>query len=77
MTAPIPHKARHDRMLALAENMLTLHKQLASAKSEAQTTVLQRQIASTDADKASESAALVQEQPAKYSPRRTIKHSTK
>ena len=43
-------KSRHDRMVALVENMLTLHKQLATAKSEAQTTVLQRQIPSTDAE---------------------------
>jgi len=50
MPARTPHKPRHDRMVPLAENMLTLHKQLASAKSEAQTTVLQRQIAATDAE---------------------------
>ena len=46
----IRDKSRHDRMVAPVENMLTLHKQLASAKSEAQTTVLQRQIAATDAE---------------------------
>ncbi len=41
---------RHDRMVALVEQMLTLHKQLAAAKSESQKTVVQRQIDATDAE---------------------------
>jgi hypothetical protein len=43
-------KSRHDCMVALVENMLTLHKQLAEAKSEAERTVIQRQVESTDAE---------------------------
>ena len=43
-------KARHDRMVRLVESMLALHKQLAAATSEAQKTVMQRQIAATDAE---------------------------
>ncbi|MDP8224622.1 MAG: TaqI-like C-terminal specificity domain-containing protein [Candidatus Lernaella stagnicola] len=42
-------KARHDRMVQLVESMLALHKQLAAATSEAQKTVMQRQIDATDA----------------------------
>jgi hypothetical protein len=41
---------RHDRMVNLVDSMLALHKQLAAAKSEAQKTVLQRQIDATDAE---------------------------
>ncbi len=39
-----------DRMVALVEQMLALHKSLAAANSEAQRTVLQRQIDATDAE---------------------------
>ncbi len=41
-------KARHDRMVQLVERMLTLHKQLAVAKTTHDTTVLHRQIDTTD-----------------------------
>ena len=41
-------KARHDKMAALVEQMLALHKQLAAAKSPHGKTVLQRQIDATD-----------------------------
>jgi hypothetical protein len=41
-------KARHDRMVALVEQMLSLHKQLAAAKTPDSKTVLQRQIEATD-----------------------------
>jgi len=41
-------KARHDRMVALVEQMLTLHKELAAAKTPDAKTVLQRQIEATD-----------------------------
>jgi len=43
-------KGAHDKMVALVDSMQTLHKQLANAKSEAQKTVIQRQIAATDAE---------------------------
>jgi hypothetical protein len=43
-------QSRHARMVALVESMLTLHKQLAIAKSEARKTVVQRQIDATDAE---------------------------
>ncbi|MBU4271170.1 MAG: N-6 DNA methylase [Planctomycetes bacterium] len=43
-------KAYHDRMVKLVDSMLALHKQLAAAKSEAQKTVIQRQIDATDAE---------------------------
>ena len=43
-------KAKHERMVRLVENMLTLHKHLAAAKSEARKTVIQRQIDATDAE---------------------------
>ena len=43
-------KAVHDRMVTLADSMLALHKTLASAKSEAQRGVIQRQIDATDAE---------------------------
>jgi hypothetical protein len=41
-------KARHDNMVALVEQMLSLHKQLAAAKTDHDKTILQRQIDSTD-----------------------------
>ena len=39
---------RHERMVALVENMLGLHKQLAAAHTPHEKDLLQRQIASTD-----------------------------
>jgi uncharacterized protein with gpF-like domain len=42
-------KAMHDKMVALVENMLELHKRLASAKTPQEKEMLSRQIASTDA----------------------------
>jgi len=47
---PIPGTEEANRMVTLVTSMLTLHKQLASAVSEAQRTVLDRQIAATDAE---------------------------
>jgi len=41
-------KTAHDCMVNLVDTMQTLHKRLAAAESEAQKTVLQRQIAATD-----------------------------
>ncbi len=41
-------KARHDKMVFLVEQMLSLHKQLASAKTAHEKTSLQRQIDATD-----------------------------
>ena len=41
-------KARHDRMVALVDQMLELHKQLASAKTDHEKNVIQRQIDATD-----------------------------
>lgn len=41
-------KARHDRMVELVEGMLTLHRQLASAKTNHEQTALRRQIDATD-----------------------------
>ena len=41
-------KARHDRMVRLVEEMLTLHEQLATAKTPHEQTALQNQIAATD-----------------------------
>ncbi|HHT9105764.1 MAG TPA: Eco57I restriction-modification methylase domain-containing protein [Candidatus Wujingus californicus] len=41
-------KARHDRMVELVNQMLELHKQLASAKTNHDKTVIQRQIDATD-----------------------------
>jgi hypothetical protein len=41
-------RKKHDGMVALVESMLDLHKHLGVAKSEAETRVLQRQIAATD-----------------------------
>jgi len=43
-------KAPHDRMVNVVDSMLAMHKQLASAKSEAQRGAIQRQIDATDAD---------------------------
>jgi hypothetical protein len=43
-------KARHDRMVELVDSMLTLHKQLADAKSATQKEIIQRQIHATDAE---------------------------
>jgi hypothetical protein len=41
-------RARHDRMVQLVEQMLSLHKQLTAAKTPQDQTVLQRQIDATD-----------------------------
>jgi ADP-heptose:LPS heptosyltransferase len=41
-------KARHDKMVALVEQMLLLHKQLAAAKTPDDKTRIQRQIDATD-----------------------------
>ncbi len=41
-------KARHDRMVALVEQMLSLHKKLAAARTDHDRTSLQRQIDATD-----------------------------
>ena len=41
-------KARHDRMVVLVDQMLELHKQIASAKTDHDKTVIQRQIDATD-----------------------------
>ena len=41
-------KARHDRMVALVDQMLELHKQLASARTDHEKTAIQRQIDATD-----------------------------
>ena len=43
-------RAAHDRMVLLVNSMLGLHKQLATAKSAAQKTMIQRQIDATDAE---------------------------
>ena len=40
--------ARHDRMVALVQSMLDLHKQLASAAGEHERTLLQRRIEAAD-----------------------------
>lgn len=42
-------KTAHDRMVKLVVSMLALHKQLATGKSGAQATLIQRQIDATDA----------------------------
>jgi len=39
---------RHDRMVALVDRMLALHRQLAAARTPAEKTMLQRQIDATD-----------------------------
>ena len=41
-------KARHDRMVALVEQMLSLHKKLPAARTDHDRTSLQRQIDATD-----------------------------
>jgi len=41
-------RARHDRMVALVEQMLKLHEDLAAAKTAHDKTLLERQIAATD-----------------------------
>ncbi len=41
-------KAHHDKMVKLVEQMLTLHKQLATAKTDHDKTIIQRQITTTD-----------------------------
>jgi hypothetical protein len=43
-------KAIHDRVVTLVDSIQTLHKHLAAAKSEAQKSVIQRQIDATDAE---------------------------
>ena len=43
-------KAAYDQIVSLVDSMLALHKRLAAAKSEAQKTVIQRQIDATDAE---------------------------
>jgi type I restriction-modification system DNA methylase subunit len=43
-------RAAHDQIASSADSMLTLHKQLATANSEAQKAVIQRQIEATDAE---------------------------
>ena len=48
-TSPTPTDvARHDRMVALVEAMLDLHRKLAAAVTGQEKTVLQRQIVATD-----------------------------
>jgi hypothetical protein len=41
-------QSRHDRMVSLVEQMLSLHKQLASARTATDKEFLQREIANTD-----------------------------
>ena len=41
-------KAHHDRMVALVDGMLALHKQLANVRAGHKRTVIQRQIEATD-----------------------------
>ena len=43
-------KTRHDRLVAMVENMLAWHKQLAEAKTPQEKSVLERRIAATDND---------------------------
>jgi hypothetical protein len=43
-------KSAHDRMVKLVDSMLGMHKQLASAKGEAQRGAIQRQIEATDTE---------------------------
>jgi type I restriction-modification system DNA methylase subunit len=45
---PKPSKARHDRMIGLVEQMLSLHKQFAASKTPDEKTRLQRHIDATD-----------------------------
>jgi len=41
-------KARHDRIVSLVDSMLSLHEQLAKARTSHEQTLLQRQIEATD-----------------------------
>ena len=41
-------KSRHDQMVELVDHMLTLHQQLAAARTDHDRTILQRQITATD-----------------------------
>jgi hypothetical protein len=41
-------KSRHDRMVSLVDQMLSLHKRLQAARTEQDKTLIQRQIAATD-----------------------------
>ena len=41
-------KTRHDRIVDLVDSMLSLHKQLAKARTNQEQTLLQRQIEATD-----------------------------
>ncbi len=41
-------KARHDKMVALVERMLALHKQKADVKTDHEKTLIERQIEATD-----------------------------
>ncbi len=41
-------KARHDRIVSLVDSMLSLHEQLAKARTNYEQTLLQRQIEATD-----------------------------
>ena len=41
-------KARHDRLVAMVENMLVWHQQLAATRTPQEKAVLERQIAATD-----------------------------
>ena len=50
LTLPIPNLTGCGELTRPADRMLDLHKQLAAAKSEAQKTVIQRQIDATDAE---------------------------
>ena len=43
-------KSRHDRMVALVDQMLDLHKKLAAVKTDHERTLLERQISATDRD---------------------------
>jgi hypothetical protein len=42
-------KSRHDRIVQLVKSMLTLHKDKAATKTQAELTALERQVAATDA----------------------------
>ncbi len=43
-----PEKSKHDKMVSLVSSMLSLHKQLQTAKTEQDKTIIQRQINATD-----------------------------
>ena len=47
---PVPYSdnIRHDRMVSLVDQMLSLHKQLSSSMADHEKTVIQRQIDATD-----------------------------